>query len=81
VEPSPINRKFPSLNLVVYRSESNFYSAFYLIFSLYYNLLSFLGPFDGKDCGVGILRFGVIHKKLAQLFSHSVIELLGPLGY
>jgi hypothetical protein len=42
----PINKKFPCLNLVVYRSEGNFYSAFYLIFCLYYNLLSFLGLSD-----------------------------------
>ena len=47
VEPiPPINRKFPYINLVVYRFENNFNSAFYLIFHFYYNLLSFLGPSD-----------------------------------
>jgi hypothetical protein len=64
--------KKANLTWNVYRSESHFYSAFYLIFSLHYNLLSFLGPpdvFNRKRWGkIFILDFvrntGVIHKKV-----------------
>jgi hypothetical protein len=46
VKLTPHQQEIPSLSLVVYRSESNFCSPFYLTFPFYYNLLSFLGPSD-----------------------------------